>query len=83
MEATRDSITFSTGKSLYINAGIIGLKIAGDPEELLSLSYGYDGIISSPEESWASNALTSGECVELADEMLRRWAEFRAKYASA
>lgn len=85
MKATQDGLEFSTGKSVYINAGIIGLCIAGDNDNILSLSYGYDGGISLPEDTWASpqNRLTPAECVELADEMLKRWAEFRAKYARA
>jgi hypothetical protein len=85
MKATRDRLNFSTGKSAYINAGIIGLCIAGDDESILNLSYGFDGGILLPEDTSASpdNRLTPEECVELADEMLKRWEEFRAKYARA
>lgn len=85
MKATRNDLEFSTGKSVYINAGVIGLCIAGDDDSILGLNYGYDGGIPLPEDAWASpkKRLTPAECVELADEMLKRWAEFRAKYARA
>ena len=85
MKATRDGLTFSTGKHLYANRGIVGICLADDDEDRQSVFYGYDGGINTPLDEYVSpeHRMTPAECVELADEMLRRWAEFRAKYARA
>ncbi len=84
VEVTRNELIFSSGKKVYINGGVIGISRGDDVHPgSLELSYGYDGGIPLPEDTWArgnSNRLTPSECVELAEEMLRRWAEFRDKY---
>ena len=82
MKITQDKLEFANGKRMYINAGIIGLCVVDDDDSTLSLSYGCDGGILLPEDTWSSpdGRLTPEECVELADEMLKRWTDFRAKY---
>ena len=82
MKAKDDKLIFASGRTVYANAGIVGLCINDDPEFGAGLSYGYDGGISLPEDS-AKDRLTAAECVELAEEMLSRWTAFRAKYAGS
>lgn len=79
MKADRDELIFSTGKTVRINRGIVGICLADHQKDRAKLFYGYDGDIDMPEDVYAEPAqrLTHAECVELADEMLKRWAEFR------
>ena len=85
MNADENGITFSTGKTLYANRGIVGICMIGDSEDRDLLFYGYDGGLNLPKDVWCDSdrRLTPAECVELADAMLTRWAEFRAQYARA
>lgn len=72
IEQDSDGYTFSSGRGLYANCGIIG--IAPD----LQLSEGYDGPINWPPHELDSNPLTAEDMIELADMMIERWQKFRA-----
>lgn len=82
MKVIKDQLVFSTGKELYVNRGIVGLSLTEFEDDRESLFHGYDGGCSLPSDKWDENRLIAVECVELADEMLKRWQEFRAKYAN-
>ncbi len=87
MKIEGDQVTFSTGKQVYVNCGIIGLS----PD--LDVSAGYDNGWFSP--SWFSPTagydeddvadpqspryLTRLEQVELADYMLDQWRAFKRR----
>lgn len=78
MQINGDDVIFSTGKRKTANHGIIGLG----PDN--QVSGGYDDGFFNPadEDAWYKKPeLTPVECVELADFMILRWQEFRAKYA--
>jgi hypothetical protein len=83
MKVGHDELTFSTGKTLYANRGIVGLCLTDNDEDRQNVFYGYDGDISTPLDDCVSpeHRMTPEECVELADAMLKRWAEFRSHYA--
>ena len=75
-----DQIRFTTGRSLYTNATIIGLG-----SDCLYPMEGYDGnleqaAITRPkwmktDDQW--HPLSTAEKLELADEMIRRWTVYR------
>ena len=76
MQINGDDVIFSTGRRKNANLGIIGLG----PDN--QVTGGYDEGFFNPADIWYKKPdLTPGECVELADFMIRRWQEFRAKYA--
>lgn len=81
MKADSNQLIFSTGKSIAIHGGVVGLRLTTGDDD--GLHYGWDGEIQTPADEWCdqSRKLSPSECVELADEMLLRWAAFRAKYA--
>ena len=85
MKSDDDVLTFSTGKQMPANRGIVGLCISDGSDDRLRVYEGYDGTLRMPEDdrSTPERRLTPAECVELADKMLEQWAEFRAKYARA
>ena len=58
-----DTVTFSTGRQVYANGGIIGLA----PN--LEVTEGYDGDI-------AFEQFSSEECIELAEYMIGQWQRF-------
>ena len=60
-------LIFSSGKSVYAYAGIIGIN--GDLETF----YGYDGDFPEYE-----GALSAAEKIELADHMIGLWAKYKA-----
>lgn len=62
-DADEDTLTLSSGRYLYVHAGIVGLNRDGD------VSHGYDGKIRCDDWSHA-------ERKELADYMISRWREF-------
>jgi hypothetical protein len=71
MEINRDTVTFSTGKTMYANRGIIGL--ASD----LRVTEGYDGGFPAWPDGWRDDCLTKEERQELADYMIALWQKFR------
>lgn len=78
MQIEGDDVIFSTGKRMSANCGVIGISPKGGVTE------GWDGGFFDPEAAakWDEDPeLTPSECVELADYMIERWQEFRAKYA--
>lgn len=79
MKIEVDKLVFSTGKEVYANGGIVGLSPDG------SVSEGYDGgVFDSNWKEWSGEpGLTESECVELADYMILRWADFRAHHKEA
>lgn len=80
-QATADEIALSTGRKVYANCGIVGIKPA-DPGG--GLSYGYDGSIPTYRDSEfmsdQEDQLSPAECVELADIMIAAWQQFRASH---
>ncbi len=78
-----DTVTFSSGHKMYANCGIVGLA----PD--LKLYEGYDGSIivwysdGTPYE-WdtGEGSFSKTDFIELADMMIERWNQFRAKVAS-
>ena len=83
MKADSKGLTFSTGKSVYANRGIIGICMDDKSKDSELVFYGYDGGLYLPKDDWCDSdcRLTPAECVELADAMLIRWADFRTQYA--
>jgi hypothetical protein len=83
MKIEGDQVTFSTGKKVYVNCGIIGLS----PD--LDVSAGYDNGWFSPTDGWhdedgivdpqSRHYLTPAEQAELADYMLEQWQKFKAR----
>lgn len=77
-----NTLIFSTGKTVYCHAGIVGILI--EPSgQLAPLSYGYDGGINTvidpeydPEYDEDNSALTVEECIELAEHMIDTWQMF-------
>jgi hypothetical protein len=70
-----DTITFSSGRTLYANRGIVGISL--EPkfnEEYYDIYEGYDGTIFWPDLDEGANA----DMVELAEMMIERWKSFRA-----
>lgn len=84
MKVTRNGLTFSTGKTLYAERAVIGLRVVDAEHGSPELFCGYDARMSLPSDEWEEPEarLTPAECVELADQMLKRWSEFRARYVS-
>lgn len=86
MKATDDYLEFSTGKKVYANNTIVGIRAGGEGAEKLDVFDGYDGSLALPDDDADiypySDRLTAAECVELADAMLKKWSEFRAKWAN-
>ena len=83
MKATPEGLTFSTGKTVYANRGIIGICITENKLDNDYLYQGYDGTIGFSEDAPVSlddEFLTPLECVELADAMLERWQQFRDRW---
>ena len=73
-----EEIEFSGGYKVKVNCGIIGI------DENLSVHHGYDGHIDGPDALWREEEkMSAADCVELADFMLARWADFRAKHFEA
>jgi hypothetical protein len=74
-----DTITFSTGKTVYANNAIIGLCISDNEDKVNKIFYGYDGALALQESDYdyPSNDLTSAECVELADKLIQQWTAFK------
>ena len=77
MKYANDRYTFASGRSIYANNGIIGIR----PD--LEISEGYDGGIPG---QWPDSFLDDGseptpaDFVELADAMIEMWQAFRAKW---
>jgi hypothetical protein len=75
------TITFSTGKEVYGNAGIVGLCLT-ETGLTSRLHYGYDGDIGTVDDpgfdpEYSDQALTRDEQKELADHMIAAWTAFR------
>ena len=64
----RNTLTFSTGRSINCNCGIVGINA------MLEVSEGYDGELRPDfdDEPW-----TPAEKAELADYMIGLWTQFR------
>lgn len=76
-QATKRGMTFSSGRELHANRGIVG--IAPD----LTIYEGYDGGIAWPPDLDPDfpdeEAFTADDMRELADEMIARWTAFRGR----
>lgn len=88
MRLEEEELVFNTGKRYSVNRAIVGLCIGlGDEDGALRVYEGYDGGIAIPgdEDMYfdASKVLNESECVELAEFMIAKWAEFKAKYTTA
>ena len=75
-----DQIVFSSGRTAYVNRGIVGLS----PK--LGVSEGYDGGFQwdPPEARYEtsdedSGDLTDADMIELVDHMIERWIAFKNK----
>ncbi len=82
MKIEGDIVTFSTGKKVDVNCGIIGLS----PD--LDVSAGYDnGWFNADPFYWdddkanpqSSRYLTPDEQIELADYMVQQWLRFKER----
>ena len=62
-----DVLKFSSGKKIYCSRNIIGINT-----EDLFIHYGYDDCHHVKE-------FTEEEKIELADEMIKRWEQFKGK----
>lgn len=84
VKATDDYLEFSTGKKVYANNTVVGIRLGGEEAERLDVFDGSDGGIALPDADIYpyTDRLTAAECVELADAMLKKWSEFRAKWAN-
>jgi hypothetical protein len=76
IKADSDGVTFSSGRTMYANQGILGLS----PD--LELYEGYDGGVWVFDENgnWAlgpEEPPTRVDLVELADMMMVRWQQFK------
>jgi hypothetical protein len=75
-----DTITFSSGRTVYANCGIVG--ISHEPkfnEEYYEIYEGYDGTIFWPDlDEGDPKSVTNADMVELAEMMIERWKSFRA-----
>ena len=79
MEIKDSTVKFSSGRTRYANAGIIGI---GDDD---SVSEGYDGELWFPGEGPFDKAdkLSPADLAELADYMIARWQEWKARVTSS
>ncbi len=66
-----DGISFSSGRSIYANCGIVGIDAKG------VISEGYDGGVEWPPSKYNGSKLTADDMRELADVMIARWAAFK------
>ena len=77
MKIEGDNVIFSTGKVKSANCGIIGIGHGH------SVSEGYDGGFFEPKDEGEDDeyyeGLTKEEQVELAEYMIKRWEDFKAK----
>jgi hypothetical protein len=78
MKIESDEVTFSSGRKMYANLGIIGLS----PD--LELSQGYDRSIDWPFPEWRDKderaperQIDAQDMRELADYMIAQWTSFR------
>ena len=78
MKVKDSSITFSSGRTRYANLGIIGLGADDDVSE------GYDGELWAPHErdNPYCEQLSREDLAELADYMIARWQEWKARNAA-
>jgi len=68
-----ETLTFSTGKTINVNLGIIGLSVTGEVHE------GSDGPLFIPNGTWCALQryyLTTEERMELGEYMFNRWYAF-------
>jgi len=76
-------IKLQSGKEINFNNGFVGLNKIGE------VSGGYDSVVHCQKMAdWCDDAktdycLTNAECIELANTMLARWAEFRASHGGS
>jgi hypothetical protein len=78
MKVEGDTVTFSSGKTRYAHAGIIGL---GDGVEV---SEGYDGgLWCNYENEYRDDPLSKEDLQELADFMIERWQAWRATVSAS
>ncbi len=82
MKIEGDTVTFSTGRTVYVNCGIVGLG----PD--LNVTAGYDNGWFDPSgeqydeddmhDPQSHRYLTLAERAELADYMIQQWMRFKA-----
>jgi hypothetical protein len=87
MSDDRDTIRLKSGRTVYANCGILGLRINGTFEVCEAsgysppVSHGYDGDVNWPIRDWMDtdpqSDLTADDMIEIADRMIARWTEFR------
>ena len=83
MKFDRDYLTFSTGKRIPVASATVGIKFTGDEEfgDQITIHEGSVAPIYIPGESiFTKDALTSEECIELADAAIARWEAFKRQY---
>jgi len=72
-----DYVTLNSGKVIYAPFEVVGIG----PD--LRAHVGADQELRTPDAGeWETDRLTAAECVELADQMLARWAAFRERWAT-
>lgn len=88
-----DEIVLSTGKRVSAYAGVVGIELLPKDPAAALMYCGYDDHVPSvfddtywsdpDDEDAAASILSAAECVELADLMIQRWAEFKEHAANA
>ncbi len=74
-EVEGDHIVLLSGRRLYANCGIVGLR----PGETLKIHEGYDGMICSEyEQKESDEPLTLPERAEIAEMMIDAWQTYLA-----
>ncbi len=80
MKIEGDYLVLSTGKRVYVSDGHIGLSLCAN-DDAEKIVYGFDGEIVAFNErngfEYNKNALTVGECREVADHMIAAWTAYR------
>lgn len=70
MKIKHNEITFSSGKKIYVNNGIVGIS----PD--LKVYEGYDGGLFDMSYTFEGD-ITNAEAIELANFMISQWKKFK------